>query len=57
MIKNEAVWKKITAEHDGVDEIIAQIDLINSLQDEEIFEDLRNAVRKIGMKKYFLDSL
>lgn len=55
--KNESVWNKVVCIHEDIDEIIGQISLIKSLQDEEIFEDMRNAILKIAQKKYFLDSL
>ena len=55
--KNHAVWNKVVCVHEDIDEIICQIDLISSLHDEEIFEDMRTAIMKIGQKKFFLDSL
>ena len=57
VLKHEEMWNKVTACHDDIDETIKQIDMIRALQDEEIFEDMRNTINKIGFKKFFLDSL
>ena len=51
------MWAKISAQHEDIDAIIMQIDLITQLSEDEIFEDIRNNIERIGQKKFFLDSL
>ena len=51
------MWTKVTSNHTDIDEIIVQIDYLHSIQDEEIFENMRTLVTKIGKKKTFLDSM
>ena len=51
------MWQKVTATHEDIDEIIVQIDYITSMQDDEVFNEMRNTVNKIRLKKAFLDSL
>lgn len=44
--------------HEDIDKTIGQIDYIANLtQDEEVFEDLKTNVFRIGAKKKFLDGL
>ena len=51
------MWTKVTTNNTDIDEIIAQIDYLHSIQDEDIFEDMKTIVIKIGKKKTYLDSL
>ena len=44
--------------HEDIDKTIGQIDYIANLtQDEEVFEDLKTNVFRLGAKKKFLDAL
>ena len=52
------MWEKVTVVHEDIDKTIGQIDYIANLtQDEEVFEDIKTNVSRIGAKKKFLDGL
>ena len=51
------MWVKVTTLYKDIDDIIAQIDYIRCIQDEEIFDEIKDNVIKIGLKKSYLDSL
>ena len=50
------MWEKVDSVLEDIDEIILQIEYITAL-DEEIFDDMKQSINKIGSKKEFLDDL
>ena len=55
--KNKVIWDKVQAVHYDIDEVIAQIDYINIMRQDEVYDEMIQFVRFLGMKKKFLDQL
>ena len=55
--KNDIIWNKVRAVHTNIDETIAQIEYINNMQNEDLYEEMVTIVKNLSRKKAFLDSL
>ena len=55
--KNNIIWNKVRAVHTNIDETIAQIEYINNMQNEDLYEEMVTIVKNLSRKKAFLDSL
>ena len=54
-IKNSETWGKVKAVHVDIDATIEQIDYINAMRQEEVYDEMVNFVKFLGIKKKFLD--